>query len=207
MPDSITFDNSVRSSSKQPAVRIIEVDWNADPVALGLVSSEEFDAMRRHLQALKREEAHGLADPAALRALAILNGWPLNPPVSRGSLRFWALIAYYEGEWAQARDGHAVCPVPPSKLLPRERLGREVFKANGRLHCHTYYPYSRFALTLAEEIGDEAWAARNRSFDQQERRRMLLAWRKNHRLAMKASLAAIGKYRTALTAATVLHAA
>ena len=207
MPDTIISNAIITGSSKRAArYNVIDVDWDADPVALGLVTAEERAAMRQHLKALKREEAHGLADPKALHALAALHGWPLNPPISRGSLRFWALIAYYEEEWVHARVGRTVWPVPHSMCLQRERLGREVFNANGQLHCHTYYPYSRFALTLAEEIGDDAWAARNRSFDREERRRLLLEWRDKHRAAMKGSLAAIAKYRAALTSSSELRA-
>ncbi|GEP59500.1 hypothetical protein [Reyranella soli] len=206
MPDSI-ITNSVIGASKRPAGRFIEVDWNADPVALGLVTAEEFAAMRQHLETLKRKEVYGLAEPKALMALAALHQWPLNPPVRRGSLRFWALVAMYEEEWAQAREGREVWPLPRSKLLPRERLGGEVFKASTSLHCHTYFPNSRRALSLAEEIGDEAWITRIRSFDRQDRRRQLLAWREKHRLAMKASLAAIAKYRAALAASPQFCAA
>lgn len=204
MPDSITFESSTTRTPKRPSLRFIEVDWNADPVALGLVTSEERAAMRLHRQVIELRDVSGLADPRALQGLAALHGWPLNPPIRRSSLRFWALVAMYEQEWAEAREGTKVLPLPRTKLLPRERLGAEVFKVNAGLRCHTYHPYSRFALTLAEEIGDEAWASRNRLLDRKERREMLLAWREEHKLAMKASLAAIAKYRAALSA-TATH--
>lgn len=216
MPDTMITD-VLKSSTPAPKanghvangerlVRTIEVDWEADPVASGLVTAAELVAMRRHHTAMSSKNVQGHADGKALHALAVLNTWPLNPAVAPGSVRYWALIAHHEKAWAAAREG-CVPSALQSKLSPRERSGQEVLKHSLQLGCPIYYPYSAFARVLAAEIGDDAWLKRIRAIPREERREMLLQWRARQRVALKATLRAIAKYRAALTAPAAVHAA
>jgi hypothetical protein len=80
MPDTLMTKSFEGHHAEAHNPRFIHVDWNADPVALELVTSQQLAAMRRHIAAVKTGNPKGAADVGALHALATLNGWPLNPP-------------------------------------------------------------------------------------------------------------------------------
>jgi hypothetical protein len=180
-----------------------EADWNADPVALGLVTVNELAAARRHLNALEDRRAQGPADAGALHALTTLWGWPLNGPIYRDSIRYWALRTLFENNWISMRENCFPHHASRRMMLPHEKAGDEVFaccqrasRASGR-----YLRYSRYWRMFREEAQDHDSIARWESLDRERRKRVLMACRAKHKMAMKAALVAIAKYRAAIALA------
>jgi hypothetical protein len=203
MPDGAMSDfarqteTSATASAPRPRkLRRILFDWNASPIELGLVTADQFSALKRHLAAMKAGEARGEADPGALHAATTLNGWPLNPPVYRGSMRYWWLMALNEKEWAARREGYSWFDVPRRKLTAREKVADNVYSAMSRLHSvkSNHYNYSRFYRVLAEDCQSHDAVAHWDAIDREERKRALMQWRAQSQKPMKAALATIARY-------------
>lgn len=185
MPDGSTFirENATASSSHGQLLY-------RDPFALGIVSQAERAALRRHRRAIKGQTT-GAAEFPALRARTILHAWPGTPdsmPVFPGSVRYWHLIAFFEGEWVEKRRG--------SKLLPHERAAAVVCRRGMALHDskRQFLEISRFMLNLAAKNRDTRSVERIRGRGRKERRALLRdAWRKS-RPALRSFFAAVKHY-------------
>jgi hypothetical protein len=183
-------------ASKDRMTLRIHFDWSAGPVELGLVTTDQFLAMRRHFAAMDAREVKGEADPGALHVMTTMNGWPNNPPIYRGSMRYWWLMAFNEREWVACREGCLLSPVSRRKLTVREKAAEDLYSAMTRLRSlkSKYYNYSRFCRLLAEDCQSHDAVARWDSIDREERKEAVMQWRAQSRKPMKAALAAIARY-------------